>query len=106
MGLEGARPQKTGKPVPTSERTGEAPRVRRGVEALTATHENERSGTSELMEKVLMRPNLQQALKRVKKNKGSPGIDGMTVEALPDHLRAHWSELREHLLSGRTGPRW
>jgi len=104
VSLEGARPQKTGKPVPTSESTGEAPRVRRGVEAQSATHENERSGTSELMEKVLKRLNLQQALKRVKKNKGSPGIDGMTVDELPDYLRAHWDELREQLLTGTYRP--
>jgi len=40
----------------------------------------------------------------VKKNKGSPGIDGMTVDELPDHLRAHWSELREQLLSEAYRP--
>jgi group II intron reverse transcriptase/maturase len=74
------------------------------VEALPATHANERLGTNELMEKALMRPNLQQALKRVKKNKGSPGIDGMTVDELPKYLRAHWDELREQLLSGAYRP--
>jgi len=56
------------------------------------------------MELVCERQNLQAALKRVRKNKGSPGIDGMTVEELPDYLRAHWSELREHLLSGAYRP--
>jgi len=56
------------------------------------------------MELVLERQNLQAALKRVRKNKGSPGIDGMTVDELPDYLRAHWSELREHLLSGAYRP--
>lgn len=56
------------------------------------------------MEKVCERPNLQAALKRVKKNKGSPGIDGMTVEELPDHLRAHWAALREQLLAGTYQP--
>jgi retron-type reverse transcriptase len=50
------------------------------------------------LELALSRGNLQAALKRVKKNKGSPGIDGMTVDALPEHLKAHWSELRERLL--------
>jgi group II intron reverse transcriptase/maturase len=40
----------------------------------------------------------------VKKNKGSPGIDGMTVGELPDYLRAHWHELREHLLAGTYQP--
>lgn len=83
---------------------GEAPRVKRSEEAPTATHGDERSGTSGLMELVCERQNLQTALKRVRINRGSPGIDGMTVEELPDHLRAHWSELREHLLSGAYRP--
>jgi group II intron reverse transcriptase/maturase len=56
------------------------------------------------MELVLERQNLQAALKRVRKNKGSPGIDGMTVDELPAHLKAHWSELREHLLAGAYRP--
>jgi group II intron reverse transcriptase/maturase len=58
-----------------------------------------------LLERVLSRPNLQAALKRVRQNKGSPGIDGMRVEELPDHLREHWLELREQLLAGRYQPR-
>ena len=86
------------------EKTGEAPTVQRSEEAPTATHGDERSGTSGLLELALTRENLQAALKRVRKNKGSPGIDGMTVEALPDYLRAHWSELREHLLVGAYRP--
>jgi group II intron reverse transcriptase/maturase len=73
-------------------------------EAPTADHGNERSGTSGLMELVCERQNLQAALKRVRRNKGSPGIDGMTVDELPDHLRAHWDELREQLLSGAYQP--
>jgi group II intron reverse transcriptase/maturase len=56
------------------------------------------------MERVCERPNLQAALKRVRKNKGSPGIDGMTVDELPDHLRAHWPALREQLLAGTYQP--
>jgi len=56
------------------------------------------------MELVCERQNLQVALKRVRKNKGSPGIDGMTVEELSEHLRAHWSVLREQLLSGTYQP--
>jgi group II intron reverse transcriptase/maturase len=83
---------------------GEAPRARRSEEAPTAANETERSGTSDLMELVCERQNLQAALKRVRKNKGSPGIDGMTVEELSDHLRAHWSVLREQLLSGTYRP--
>ena len=83
---------------------GEAPRAEWSEEARAAAHGNERSGTSGLMELVCERRNLQAALKRVRKNKGSPGIDGMTVDELPEHLRAHWSELREQLLSGTYRP--
>jgi group II intron reverse transcriptase/maturase len=56
------------------------------------------------MELVCERQNLQAALKRVRKNKGSAGTDGMTVEELPGHLKAHWSELREQLLTGAYRP--
>jgi RNA-directed DNA polymerase len=38
------------------------------------------------------------------KNKGSPGIDGMTVDELPAHLREHWPRLREQLLAGTYQP--
>jgi group II intron reverse transcriptase/maturase len=56
------------------------------------------------MEKVLSRPNLKAALKRVKSNRGSPGIDGMTVEELPAYLRSHWLRIREMLLAGTYQP--
>lgn len=86
------------------EGTGEARSVERSEEAPTAAHGNERSGASDLMEKVCERRNLQAALKRVRKNKGSPGIDGMTVDELPDYLRGHWPVLRERLLAGCYHP--
>jgi len=40
----------------------------------------------------------------VRKNKGSPGIDGMTVDELPDYLRTHWPGLRDQLLAGTYQP--
>jgi len=84
MRLDGKGPQMTRQlELPNSNR-GETPTGKRSEEAPTAMHENERSGASGLMEKVCERPNLQVALKRVRKNKGSPGIDGMTVDELPD----------------------
>lgn len=84
---------------------GEAPGTGRSGEAPTAANGNARSGASGLMEAVLARRNLQTALKRVRQNKGSPGIDGMTVEELPDYLRVHWPRLREALLAGRYQPK-
>lgn len=83
---------------------GEALAVPRSEEAPLAARGNGRSGASDLMAKVLERRNLQAALKRVKRNKGSAGIDGMTVGELPDHLRAHWAGLREQLLAGTYQP--
>src|SRR6185369_6807832 len=104
VSLEGKGPQMSRQLELPLESRGEAPRVERSEEAPTATQGNERLGTSGLMELVCERQNLQAALKRVRKNKGSPGIDGMTVDELPGYLRAHWSELREHLLSGAYRP--
>jgi RNA-directed DNA polymerase len=85
---------------------GEAPKVERSGEASMAVHGDERSGDGDakLMERVVERGNVVMALKRVQKNKGSPGIDGMTVEALRDHLRETWPELREQLLAGTYRP--
>jgi RNA-directed DNA polymerase len=104
MRLGGKGPQMTRElELPLANR-GEAPTGKRSEEAPTATRENERSGTSGLMEKVCERPNLLAALKRVRKNKGSPGIDGMTVDELPNHLRENWPRLREQLLAGTYQP--
>jgi len=104
MGLGSKRPQMSRQLELPLESTGEARNVERSEEAPTATHGDERSGASDLMEEVCERQNLQAALKRVRKNKGSPGIDGMRVEELPDHLREHWPELRERLLAGTYQP--
>lgn len=57
-----------------------------------------------MMEEVCQRDNLKAALKRVRQNKGSPGIDGMTVEELPGHLRGHWPGIRDQLLGGTYRP--
>ena len=54
--------------------------------------------TEALMEEVCERENCKQALRRVKANKGSPGVDGMTVHALPEYLKQHWPAIREQLL--------
>ena len=74
------------------------------VEAPPDGSGNEHLGSSDLMEKVCERQNLQAALKRVRQNAGSPGPDGMTVEELPNYLRLHWPRLREELLAGRYHP--
>ena len=57
------------------------------------------------MEEVCERENLKRALRRVRSTKGSPGVDGMTVEALPGYLREHWLAIREQLLQGTYHPK-
>ena len=85
-------------------RRGEAPRAERSGEASRATSGAGSSGTDRLMEQVVERGNLQRALKRVQQNQGSPGGDGMTVEDLPGHLRAHWPGVKAQLLAGTYQP--
>ena len=58
-----------------------------------------------LMEKVCLRANLNQAFKRVKANKGAPGIDGLTVEELGNWIRNHKEQLIETLLNGSYKPK-
>src|SRR5215470_8675889 len=70
------------------------------TESFSARHAPENpASTNQLMEEVCERENLKRALQRVKANKGSPGIDGMTVEELPGYLQQHWPAIREQLLS-------
>src|SRR6266849_5674723 len=60
--------------------------------------------TEQLMEEVCDRENLVRAWKRVRRNKGSPGVDGMTIEDAKGYLREHWPSIRSHLLSGTYQP--
>src|SRR5262244_3736549 len=63
------------------------------------------TSTNRLMEAVCERENLKAALKQVKANKGSPGVDGMSVVGLKDYLKQHWSAIREQLLNGTYEPK-
>ncbi|MFO0685627.1 MAG: group II intron reverse transcriptase/maturase [Sandaracinus sp.] len=85
-------------------RDGEAATRKAGAEASSATNGNESPGTGGLMELVCERQNLLAAMKRVRKNKGSPGIDRMTVEQLHDFLVANWERIRGDLLADRYRP--
>src|SRR5271157_6115498 len=51
-----------------------------------------------------MRENLKQALQQVKANRGSAGVDGMTVGGITDYLKQHWPAIRDQLLSGTYRP--
>ena len=57
-----------------------------------------------LMEAIVNNSNMRRALKRVRANKGSPGVDGMTVDDLAKHLKQAWPEIKALLLSGRYFP--
>jgi RNA-directed DNA polymerase len=56
------------------------------------------------MEEICDRENMKEALRRVKTNKGSAGIDGMTVGGIADYLKQHWPTVRERLLNGTYEP--
>lgn len=60
---------------------------------------------SPIMAEILDRENLKRALTQVRRNKGAPGIDGMTVDELPVHLKTHWPELRAQLVAGTYRPK-
>ncbi|MCP4896381.1 MAG: group II intron reverse transcriptase/maturase, partial [bacterium] len=85
-----------------AEGRGEAPTAAcEGTELSAAKHDTESPASTEhLMEEVCQRANLKDALRRVRQNKGSPGVDGMTVDELPVHLMSHWPMIRAQLLGG------
>ena len=80
------------------------PFARRGEISVGTRGEDAPVESSGLMEQVVERLNLFAALSRVKRNGGSPGIDGMSVKALPEYLKRRWTEIRESLLSGSYEP--
>ena len=90
----------------TGEGRSEAPRAPwEGTESCTAKSETESpAGEEQLMEEVCGRENCLRALRRVKANKGSPGMDGMKVSELPGYLKQHWLAIREQLRRGTYQP--
>lgn len=60
---------------------------------------------ADLMERVLESENLRRALRQVRRNRGAPGIDGMTVDGLVAHLKTHWPVIRASLVNGTYKPR-
>jgi len=89
-----------------AEARSEAPRAElQGAEQRMAKRVYESpADTERLMEEVCERGNCEQALKRVKANKGAAGVDGMTVRGLPQYLKRHWPAIREQLLEGTYQP--
>jgi len=105
LNLGRARLQKSGEQLELPyEEAGEARQADGSGEVLRATRGNERSGTGCLMEEVVEKANLKAALKRVRQNKGGPGIDAMTVGELTEYLKREWERIRGELLSGKYQP--
>lgn len=79
------------------------------VQSISSASKNGRDDrkrdTSNLMEEILHRDNLNQAYKKVKKNKGSSGVDGMTVDELLEYLKQNRSQLQKELLEERYTPK-
>ena len=84
----------------------EAPRaVSRGASSDIATSDpGNPSLPKALLEEICQRSNLLQALNRVASNQGKPGVDGMTVDELPDYLRQHWGTMKEQLFNNEYQP--
>jgi group II intron reverse transcriptase/maturase len=104
MGLEDARHQKPASVGLAEGGRGEAPRALGSDEASTASHGTERSGSDRLLEQVVEASNAREAWKRVVRNQGGPGLDGMRVEDLAPYLAANWERIRSELLAGTYQP--
>src|SRR5215469_1803922 len=81
----------------SSPRAGEACGTgREEIESLSTECDTESpASTNRLMEEVCERGNLKEALRQVKGNKGSAGVDGITVNQLTDYLKQHWPVIRK-----------
>jgi hypothetical protein len=89
-----------------AESRGDTPRAaERGTETLVGKRKSESlAGTERLMEEVCELENCKEALQRVKANKGSPGVDGMTVDEVPEYLKQHELEIGKQLRNGTYQP--
>ncbi|WP_338105706.1 group II intron reverse transcriptase/maturase, partial [Microvirga tunisiensis] len=86
---------------------GEAPNPLAGGAEVTSAApapESPAIPVGSMMERIVARDNLKKALAQVRRNKGAPGVDGMTVDDLAAHLKDHWPEIRAQLLNGTYQP--
>src|SRR6202167_5822506 len=99
------RPEQSGLALSAAGRSETPSAADRGTEPSTAKQMHESpADTERLMEEACERENCQQALRRVKANKGAPGVDGMNVHELAEYLKQHWPAIRDQLLSGTYRP--
>jgi RNA-directed DNA polymerase len=98
----GSRSEMSGISSGSSGRNPQGPVV--CASSLTAKRDNSSQKIHNLMEAVVERENMFKALRQVRANKGSAGVDRIPVEALEANLRQHWPRIREELLEGRYKP--
>jgi RNA-directed DNA polymerase len=88
-----------------SEGSGRKPREQGlGASSVTAKPRPRPEVEAGLLEMILSRENMMEALRRMESNKGAPGVDGLTVGQLRAYLTAHWAVIKEDLLAGRYEP--
>ena len=88
------------------ESRGEAPMAQTGGTEVFATLGVDESPSehARLMEDICRAENVKEAMRKVIANKGSAGVDGMTVDELPEYLKHNWLSIRQELLEGRYEP--
>ena len=74
---------------------------RRGPSHRALKQDEVKAINQDLLQAVLNSDKLRSAWKRVKSNKGAPGIDGVSIEDFPAYLRKHWPAVREQISEGR-----
>ena len=104
MSLDHARHQKPGQPGRFGQGGGEAEPAPERDEAGLARHEPEGLGRVDLLEQALARENMVKAWKRVKANKGSAGVDGLSIQETVEYLQGHWPRIRQELTAGAYRP--
>ena len=104
MSVERARHQKPGSAGRTERREGEAESSSGRDEARSVRHGRDDSGRADLLAQALTRENLVVAWKRVKANRGSAGVDGLSIRETVAYLKTHWPRIRAELLSGSYRP--
>ena len=103
MSLGRAKHQKPGQPGRGAEGAGEAGAGSERDEARLARHGEEGSGQG-LLAQVLEKANMARAWKRVKANRGSAGVDGLSIAETAESLKTQWPRVRDELRSGRYRP--
>ena len=104
MALEGGQASEARSPGRTEGGNGEAGPEAGRDETPLACRNSEGLGREDLLERVLSRENMVLAWKRVKANKGSAGVDGLTIEETAEVLKTQWPKIREEIESGLYRP--